>query len=583
MATTFLTLLARAIHRRGVDLLHSPPADFLDAVAADVLAAWQPPPDERRGELETLGRADAAEIQRLAEDAVRAIDGGLSEDDLRRLTAWLAQTPVAIRQAYGLPLPDPLPLNRPDDLACLLPRRLARFRAGDVAAGTDLQLVELLSTSDFGEAWAVRNVHVPEDPLPVLEVCLDADATQTLKDESERVGSLVFLNEIPGLVRLRAAFPTADPPSLLYERTEGEPFAALVRSWHFPGTIPPVEAILSAWVQLVGAAAALCEAQPAPIAHGELTAANVVVQRVESGILLRIAGLGRRPNAGPRDDVHALGVLLYQMLTGDLRAGPPTAPGWADDLRSKHPTLPADVVELLGACFRPSADRPPDARTLRAAIGMGQSDEARSADLRWSVRASPGDRWLRRLYLRLRSPADRERDVHGDPDLPPPDLRRPLPESVSWVITAVAWLLSPLPPLILAVGVFVEPQPGAWAIASAILGVLLSLCAVFGMCFYGMPGTFWRKSSEDFGPLAPLVGFSFFLWGGMCICNVLVLGFVPVLVALLLRLLVWRWQWGRRELAARFSKRRQFEAALGPLPAELPATLEEARRQFLGD
>jgi hypothetical protein len=138
-------------------------------------------------------------------------------------------------------------------------------------------------------------------------------------------------------------------------------------------------------------------------------------------------------------------------------------------------------------------------------------------------------------------------------------------------------LLAALGPLGLCAGLFIEP--GVTSVVSAVVGVLLSLCTTFGMCYYGMPGTFWRK---DFGPLAPLVGCSFFLWFGLCLINFLILSAPVVGLAALIRLLVWRWNRAMREASARSSKRRQFEGVLGPLPAELPATLEDARREYLG-
>ena len=49
----------------------------------------------------------------------------------------------------------------------------------------------------------------------------------------------------------------------------------------------------------------------------------------------------------PRDDVHALGVIWYQLLTGDLGSGAPTGL-WTDDLEEQGVqvnTIAGDVVE----------------------------------------------------------------------------------------------------------------------------------------------------------------------------------------------------------------------------------------------
>jgi serine/threonine protein kinase len=36
----------------------------------------------------------------------------------------------------------------------------------------------------------------------------------------------------------------------------------------------------------------------------------------------------------PRDDVHALGVIWYQLLTGDLSTGAPTGIDWVDEMKN---------------------------------------------------------------------------------------------------------------------------------------------------------------------------------------------------------------------------------------------------------
>src|SRR5581483_789876 len=63
-----------------------------------------------------------------------------------------------------------------------------------------------------------------------------------------------------------------------------------------------------------------------------------------------------------RDDVHALGVIWYQLLTGDLASGPPTGL-WTDDLEEMG--VERDFIRLLGACVAARPERrPADAATL---------------------------------------------------------------------------------------------------------------------------------------------------------------------------------------------------------------------------
>jgi hypothetical protein len=64
----------------------------------------------------------------------------------------------------------------------------------------------------------------------------------------------------------------------------------------------------------------------------------------------------------PRDDVHALGVIWYQLLTGDLQSGPPTGL-WAEELEEQG--MPRELVRVLGACVAGKAERrPADAGVL---------------------------------------------------------------------------------------------------------------------------------------------------------------------------------------------------------------------------
>jgi serine/threonine protein kinase len=145
-----------------------------------------------------------------------------------------------------------------------------------------------------------------------------------------------------------------------------------------------------------------------PIVHRDLKPANVLVQKKDKGIVLKVADFGiggvvvgqavaeRRGDstkallaatvargsysvlyaspqqmaglpADPRDDVYALGVLWYQLLTGDLAKGRPGGSRWRERLEEKG--LPATMVRLLEDCFEDDPeDRPKDAADLAARL-----------------------------------------------------------------------------------------------------------------------------------------------------------------------------------------------------------------------
>jgi serine/threonine protein kinase len=72
---------------------------------------------------------------------------------------------------------------------------------------------------------------------------------------------------------------------------------------------------------------------------------------------------GEQPD--PRDDVHALGVIWYQLLTADLTAGAPAGTRWLKRLAQAGMTQP--LLDLLASCIEADPnDRPADAAVLAA-------------------------------------------------------------------------------------------------------------------------------------------------------------------------------------------------------------------------
>jgi formylglycine-generating enzyme required for sulfatase activity/serine/threonine protein kinase len=335
----------------------------------------------------------------------------------RLSAAWQTPLPIGAAPAPAAPAAvaaDPVPdihlsLCQPLDLVPLLPTRLPRFRAGDRPAGIgDWELEELLGAGGFGEVWKARNPHLGE---PVaLKFCLDEKVAPVLRNEAALLGRVKDQGRHPGIVQLRHTYLSADPPCLEYEFVSGGDLACLITRWHRAGAPPSLEQITRLLRQLVEVLAFAHRLQP-PIVHRDLKPANVLVEDVgqvdqaaDEDVVLRVADFGiggiARVAAGrtttrtpsmlsmlrgahtplyaspqqllghdpdPRDDVYSLGVIGYQLLTGNL-AIPSLPADWQDDLAERG--VPEVMVRLLRSCLAAQPDR----RLASAAVLLEELD-----------------------------------------------------------------------------------------------------------------------------------------------------------------------------------------------------------------
>ena len=258
-----------------------------------------------------------------------------------------------------------MPLQRAEDLLAFLPRP-PRFTAGNrPLPGVDWELVELLGVGGFGEVWKARNPRFDSIPPVALKFCLDPAARDRLLTHEGAVLNQVMHEgaKISGVVRLLHTYLSADPPCLAYELVAGGDLAGLMYKLQKGKdglTAAQAGAILYRLARTMGQVHHL---HP-PIVHRDLKPANILVQRLDGGnVHFRIADFGiggvassqaieqaRKTSSGqfmgtallgshtplyaspeqmagrppdPRDDVHALGVIWYQLLVGDLSRGAP--------------------------------------------------------------------------------------------------------------------------------------------------------------------------------------------------------------------------------------------------------------------
>jgi serine/threonine protein kinase len=292
----------------------------------------------------------------------------------------------------------------------LLPNRLtSRFKAGErPLPGVDWELVEMLGAGGFGEVWKARNPHLSSAAPVALKFCLDRAAKdRLLLHEAAVLDRVMVQGKHRGIVQLRHTYLSADPPCLEYEYVAGGDLAALIKQFHRAAPGVPWRQAAQVVLHLARAVGFAHRLNP-PIVHRDLKPANVLVQKEEKGVVLRVADFGiggvaagqaieqtrrgtthgellvsslrgsctplyaspqqmqgQRPD--PRDDVYSLGVIWYQVLTGDLGRGAPSGKGWRKQLAEAG--MPVPWIDLLEECIEyDPAERPADAGALAQRI-----------------------------------------------------------------------------------------------------------------------------------------------------------------------------------------------------------------------
>jgi serine/threonine protein kinase len=342
---------------------------------------------------------------------------------------YLTLIPHAIRQAMkrfrdpeGRTVPGGFTARCSDDLVPFLPPRLPMFRVGDSPLiGSDWQLVELLGIGGSGEVWKAANPNFQCIPPVALKFCLDpAEERHYFVHEAAVLNRALPNGPHRGLVALRNTYFKNDQACLEYEYIEGGDLGRMILDWKRdrPKAVS-TRSIVRIMYRLARIVGYFHRIDP-PIVHRDLKPANILIQRLSRRrFALKVADFGigglaarreiERTRRGttrgqllssairgshtplyaspeqirgnppdPRDDVHALGVIWYQMIAGDLTQGAPTGLDWFNDLIEMG--WNEDQVKLIASCFASRADRrPKDACDLADRIATLFPDVIRSS------------------------------------------------------------------------------------------------------------------------------------------------------------------------------------------------------------
>jgi serine/threonine protein kinase len=422
MRFLLLHCIAKAVVKHGIKFLCNlaPGGGAVYDFALDVLEDYRRAGRENAlpAELQAVAQAPAEQVQQQVEDEVKVEAAGQPDEVQQALTAYLTQVPAAIRRSLrrpsdskGTTVPATLTLSRPEDLMAFLPPRPPRFRPGDrPLPAVDLELEELVGVGGFGEVWKALHIHMRSEGPVALKFCLDSDAVKALRNEVGVLDRVRQHGRYPGIVPLRHTYLSANPPCLEYEYVEGGDLASLIQDLHSQGRLT-LDLANDLFLQLVEIVAHAHRADP-PIVHGDLKPANVLVRRGADGkFSLHVTDFGiggiaaaqasqetRHPTRSrqellteavrgaytpvyaspeqmmrqrgeppdPRDDVHALGVIWYQLLTGELRLMS-IPPDWHEQVKERG--LSEDFIKLLSSCITRAAKRLVSAVALAEQLG----------------------------------------------------------------------------------------------------------------------------------------------------------------------------------------------------------------------
>jgi eukaryotic-like serine/threonine-protein kinase len=373
---------------------------------------------EVRDSLEWAASAGHDEIREQVDAVVTEVGKAHPPRLCKAMTAYLTHFPPLLRQALKRPsdpsgrtVPQSIVLEAPEDLLPFLPPRVPRFRAGDSPREPlkSWQFVGLLGLSSFGETWKARHTDDPTRPPAVLKLCTDIEAPGLLFREAIAMQVAQERGSLAGVVPLTGCFRDIDPPVCRYDFVNGGDLTGLVRDG-LPGPSEKRTAQSTRIMRRVAKVVGSLHRLDPPIVHRGLKPRNILLEETGPGrfgvrvLDLGVAALassrlnmlnklGQVPQAevlaaslrgsfmplyaspqqmrgeptDVRDDVHALGVIWYQLMLADLEATP-TGRDWLTVLRKAG--APEGHIRLLTSCVNPRLERrPPDALALADEIG----------------------------------------------------------------------------------------------------------------------------------------------------------------------------------------------------------------------
>ena len=374
------------------------------AKAALELTQRELPTGEIRLALGELAKVEPEALKPLLAKLVESLSRVSSVQHKAELTAYLESWPATIRQALrrpsdpdGTTAPDSLQFFKTDDFLLFLPCRLSRFRPGPGPAKLDdWKLAEFRGQGECSEVWlGTSEMHAEHSPTALKFATDSTTAAEMIKHQNLFV-KVFDLNDEPGIVPLRGIYLETDPPCLDVAYVYGYDLTSLIYEWKWKYDSPKPEAslkIVKRLAEIVG------KAHARGIVHRDLKPSNVLLHPGDGGKFtmwisdfgwgqiqsrrsvdlgrggtprgeqLRLALRGaytplyaspqtaRKLGPDPRDDVHSLGVIWYQLLKRDPQAAAPVGTEWVEQFRASGFT--ESQGRLLNACLATRPEKRP--------------------------------------------------------------------------------------------------------------------------------------------------------------------------------------------------------------------------------
>jgi len=412
MVLALLGRFARAAAKQGlgdisaacIDPTGISAVNYLGKVAAEV---WK---DYRQDKKQDKLQADILEAAKLTFEEAKqaglaAAQQATTDPELQgHIERLVTLIPASIRASLrrpedptGTTLPKGFEVHDEQDIVKLLPVRLPRFKAGDAPLWLrGWRLVEQIGAGGFGEVWKVQNTRA-SNLLGAVKFSHGMSETEfSLLNEGDVLNRLLAEGEHEGIVPLQDMWADGDPvPWIRFKYIDGGDLTTQIHRWQTLSVNERLDKVIAAVSRLAKTVGYFHRLEP-KLVHRDLKPSNILVEAKSGNLLIADFGIGavsaaraiknerslsqsqgaviatylrgshtplyasKQQREGsrlidPRDDVHALGVIAYQMLTGHLDA----APGAELEDELKELGSPNGLIAIIKRCVARDPNRRP--------------------------------------------------------------------------------------------------------------------------------------------------------------------------------------------------------------------------------